>query len=43
MGEGGSGDNETWDDMNDEIFDDFVVLQAPDLEKYNTTENLQKE
>mmetsp|Transcript_16093 Transcript_16093/g.20422 ORF Transcript_16093/g.20422 Transcript_16093/m.20422 type:complete len:189 (-) Transcript_16093:1266-1832(-) len=37
------GDTDAWDDMNDEIFDDFVVLEAPDLEKYNTTENLQKE
>ena len=33
-----------WDEMgNDEIFDDFVVLQAPDFAKYNTQEKLQQE
>jgi len=31
------------DDVNDELFDDFVVMQMPDMKKYNTTENIGKE
>lgn len=31
------------DGLEDELFDDFVVLVPPDMEKYNTTENLSKE
>ena len=37
------GANGEWENMDDELFDDFIVLQAPDLQKYNTTENLNKE
>ena len=33
-----------WDEAaEDEIFDEFVVLQPPDMQKYNTQENLSKE
>lgn len=38
-----AGDNEAWDDMGEEIFDDFVVLQAPDFSQYNTVDALQRE
>ena len=31
------------DGIEDELFDDFVVLEAPDYSKYNTAENLNKE
>lgn len=31
------------DGLDDELFDDFVVLQPPEMEKYNTTEKLSKE
>jgi len=31
------------DGLEDELFDDFVVVQMPDMKKYNTTENLNKE
>ena len=29
--------------MEDELFDDFVVLQQPDLTKFNTAEKLDQE
>ena len=39
---GGAGDD--WvEGMEDELFDDFVVLQQPDLTKFNTTEKLNQE
>lgn len=31
------------DGLEDELFDDFVVVQMPDMKKYNTAENLNKE
>jgi len=38
------GDAEGWEEaIEDEMFDEFVVLQPPDMQKYNTTENLSKE
>lgn len=38
------GDAENWEEaIEDEMFDEFVVLQPPDMQKYNTTENLSKE
>ena len=40
--ENGGGDD--WvEGMEDELFDDFVVLQQPDLTKFNTTEKLNQE
>lgn len=38
-GEEGDG----WEDMQEELFDDFVLLQPPDMNKYNTATNLAKE
>jgi len=37
-------ESEGWNEMDgDELFDDFVVLEAPDFSKYNAPEKLQHE
>lgn len=45
MLESGAGSEgiDDWEGLEDELFDDFVVLQPPDMDKYNTSENLSKE
>ena len=39
--DGEAGANEGWEEAaDDELFDEFVVLVPPDMEKYNTKEKL---
>ncbi len=42
--DGDAGTNEGWEEAaDDELFDEFVVLVPPDMEKYNTKEKLRQE
>lgn len=43
LADGDDAGDEWADDLDDEMFDDFVVLSGPDLKKYNTSENLARE
>ena len=38
------GQNNEWEEADDEeLFDDFVLLEQPDMAKYNTRERITKE
>lgn len=39
-----NGQANEWEEADEEeLFDDFVVLEQPDMAKYNTTEKMTKE